>query len=67
MEPAEIVFLCILVAAVFFMVGYCFAHFYHDFMKCDHKFEEVLKTVDGGRSVVVHMCKECGKRKITKV
>lgn len=34
---------------------------------CEHEFEEVLNTINHGKHIVVHMCKKCGKRKITKV
>ena len=66
MHPMEIAWLCIVCAVVGGLFSWWLVSLIYD-LKCDHKFEEVLKTVDGGRSVVVHMCKKCGKRKITKV
>lgn len=40
-----------------------------DAFKCRHEWEKIVDTSgSGGRGrVVVHMCKKCGKRKITKV
>jgi hypothetical protein len=35
--------------------------------KCEHRFEEVANVISGNHGTVVHMCKKCGKRKITKV
>ena len=66
MEIAEIVYLCTIVAVVFGLTGWWCGCSAAD-NKCNHQFEEVLKTISHGKSVVVHMCKKCGKRKITKV
>jgi hypothetical protein len=49
-----------------FFVG-CAVYYYIGTPKCNHQFEEVLNTIIHGKHVVVHMCKKCGKRKITKV
>jgi membrane protein DedA with SNARE-associated domain len=39
--------------------------------KCNHEFEKIVDDIifyDGKQHItVVHMCKKCGKRKITKV
>lgn len=66
METVEIVCLCIIIAGLFFGIGYGIAYFV-DMIGCHHQFEEVLKVYNGGKYAVVHMCKKCGKRKITKV
>ena len=66
MEIGKIIYLCIMLAIIFFLIGYGVGYCIWE-KKCDHKFEEVLKTTSHGNSVVVHMCKKCGKRKITKV
>ena len=67
MHPMEITWLCIVIALISGFLGYGIGSYL--FEKCEHKFEEVLKTsTNGGRNTVVaHMCKKCGKRKITKV
>lgn len=35
--------------------------------KCEHNYEEIVRTTVRGKPVAVHMCKKCGERKITKV
>lgn len=35
--------------------------------KCKHKYEEIANDLFGNKRVVVYMCKNCGKRKVTKV
>lgn len=61
--------IAILIAFIIGMVIGCVLHYYAGESKCNHQFEEILKTVtrDGSKDVVVYMCKKCGKRKITKV
>ena len=66
MTPAEIVYLCTIIAIVFFAIG-CWCTFTWGDCKCHHQFEEVINTTVKGKPVVVHICKKCGKRKITKV
>ena len=41
----------------------------YSIFKCSHEWEKIIDTCDRGGTgkVVVHMCKKCGKRKITKV
>ena len=48
--------------------GIATAIFYNVF-KCSHEWEKIIDTCDRGGMgrVVVHMCKKCGKRKVTKV
>ena len=65
MHPMEIAYLCIVIALISGFLGYGIGSCL--FEKCEHKFEEVLNITGNGKSVVVHMCKKCGKRKITKV
>ena len=60
----------IIAAFIAFIIGMvvgCIIHYYTGEPKCRHEFEEVLRVGGGGKYVVVHMCKKCGKRKITKV
>ena len=66
MAVGEVVYLCMVVAAVAFGIGYGVAYLI-DSLKCKHHFEEVLKSERCDKDIVVHMCKKCGKRKITKV
>ena len=60
----------IIAAFVAFVVGMivgAIIYYYTGEPKCRHEFEEILRVDDGGKHIVVHMCNECGKRKITKV
>lgn len=67
MGIAEIVFLCFIVAAIFFLIGYGVSYLVYD-RKCRHDYEEVLSpTINKGKYIAIHMCKKCGKRKITRV
>ena len=54
-------------AFVFGMIVGAIIYYHTGEPKCRHEFEEVLRVESGGKHVVVHMCNECGKRKITKV
>ena len=66
-ELIGIIFITAIVA-----FGIATAVFYNIF-KCSHEWEEIvrMRTVDDAGDttgiIVVHMCKKCGKRKITKV
>ena len=64
----DIVLGCMLGVVIGFFIG-CAVYYYIGTPKCNHQFEEILTTCDktGRKAVVVHMCKKCGKRKITKV
>lgn len=56
------------VGAVLFLFGLTVGFLIGGFKTpCEHQFEEVLNTINHGKNIVVHMCKKCGKRKITKV
>ena len=66
MQSAEIVYLCVMVATVFGLTGW-FIGYNVGQGACSHHFEEVVNTTVKGKPVAVHMCKKCGKRKITKV
>ena len=67
MGVAEIVYLCIVIAFLFFGIGYDVCVNINDY-KCNHKYEEIANTINSnGKGTVVYMCKHCGKRKITKV
>jgi hypothetical protein len=55
------------VALLIGMVAGCVIYYYTGEPKCKHQFEEVLRVDGGGKYVVAHMCKKCGKRKITRV
>ena len=66
MQPMEIAWLCIICAMVGGSLSWAMFSLVND-TKCHHNFEEVLNTTSHGKSVVVYMCKKCGKRKITKV
>ena len=35
--------------------------------KCKHKYEEIANDHLNNKHVIVYMCKNCGKRKVTKV
>lgn len=45
------------------------AAIFYNIFKCTHEWEKLIDTCgrSGRGRVVVHMCKKCGKRKITKV
>ena len=69
MQVAEIIYLCILIAVIFGLIGW-FVGYSVGSDKCYHSFEEVLNMesrVPGRDRVMIHICKKCGKRKITKV
>lgn len=66
MEISEVIYLIVVTLILGGLIGYGVCYGIHEY-KCKHHFEEVLKTTSHGKSVVVHMCKKCGKRKITKV
>lgn len=67
MGVAEIVYLCVIVAVVSGCLTWALVNLIGDY-KCIHKYEEIINTIDSnGKGTVVHMCKKCGKRKITKV
>ena len=56
-----------LIAFILGMIVGCIIHYNTGEPKCNHQFEEIVTTIRDGKGVVVHMCKKCGKRKITKV
>lgn len=62
----DIIIACFITFLIGMGVG-CVIQYYTGEPKCNHQFEEVLKVDSGGKYVVAHMCKKCGKRKITKV
>ena len=62
----DIIIACFITFIIGMVVG-LIIHYYVGEPKCNHQFEEVLKVDSGGKYVVAHMCKKCGKRKITKV
>lgn len=68
MSVAEIVALCGIVGIVFFWLGY-FVAYLVDGVKCQHEWEKIYDGEDWRPfgHTVIHMCKKCGKRKITKV
>ena len=51
----------------------CILYYYIGTPKCEHQWEKIIDASETNRDgritgyVVVHMCKKCGKRKITKV
>lgn len=55
-----------LLIGIFFGLGFGFL-IGSEKERCEHQFEEIVTTIRDGKGVVVHMCKKCGKRKITKV
>lgn len=59
------------VAGISIMVGIVIGAFIMwQCFRCDHQFEEIanVNSLEPGKNrVVVHMCKKCGKRKITRV
>ena len=61
--------IAIFIAFLAGMVVGCVIQYHTGEPKCRHEFEEILRTVtrDGSKDVVAHMCKKCGKRKITRV
>ena len=67
MEIAEVIYLVVVALVLGGLIGYGVCYASHEY-KCEHQFEEVLNIISShDKSVVVHMCKNCGKRKITKV
>lgn len=68
MHPMEIVWLCIVCAVVGGLIGFGTGRWFWG-EKCDHQFEKIVdNSFYGGEHItVVHMCKKCGKRKITRV
>ena len=62
----DIIIACFITFIIGMVVG-LIIHYYVGEPKCNHQFEEVLKVDGGGKYVVAHMCKRCGKRKITRV
>lgn len=60
------------IAFVIGMVVGCIIQYYIGEPKCHHEFEKIIDDTlyEGNieqKRIVVHMCKTCGKRKITKV
>lgn len=71
MGVGDIIFLCMIVAAASGFITWLVASLVSD-NECYHNYEEVSNDefYEGNllkSRVIVHMCKKCGKRKITKV
>ena len=62
-ENVTIIFICLLVG---FGLGILIQYLYGE-PKCKHRYEEIANDLFGNKRVVVYMCKNCGKRKVTKV
>lgn len=72
MEIAEAIYLIIVALVLGGLIGYGACYAIHEY-KCDHQWEKIIDDTEIGGwdrivgHTVVHMCKKCGKRKITKV
>ena len=62
-EIVAIVFVCLLAGTGLGTL----LHYLYGEPKCKHKYEEIANDHLNNKHVVVYMCKNCGKRKVTKV
>lgn len=67
---------CLAVIILFLFIGICVGMtiwYLIGYPKCNHEYGKIIDDIEtniDGRAtghVVVHMCKKCGKRKVTKV
>ena len=72
METAEAIYLIVVALVLGGLIGYGVCYATHEY-KCKHQWEKIINDTEVnnyGRTtghIVVHMCKKCGKRNITKV